>query len=108
MINTVIIEDKKRTSDHLVALIKEVEHEMTMKYLMQINGSQKRSRIIVRKGIENISLLLSDVVLFFTENKITYVIDKSGKKYMTDKNLTDLERELDNKTFFRASRQYIL
>jgi two-component system LytT family response regulator len=84
------------------------EHEMTMKYLMQINGSQKRSRIIVRKGIENISLLLSDVVLFFTENKITYVIDKSGKKYMTDKNLTDLERELDNKTFFRASRQYIL
>jgi DNA-binding LytR/AlgR family response regulator len=84
------------------------EHEFTMKYLMQFNGLQKRSRIVVRKGIENISLLLSDVVLFYTENKITYVIDKNGKKYMTDKNLTDLEKELDDKTFFRASRQYIL
>lgn len=84
------------------------EHELTMKYLMQFNGLQKKSRIVVRKGIENISLLLSDVVLFYTENKITYVIDKNGKKYMSDKNLTDLEKELDDKTFFRASRQYIL
>lgn len=84
------------------------EHEMTMKYLMQFNGNQKKSRIIVRKGIENISLLLSDVVLFFTENKITYVVDRNGKKYMLDKNLTDLEKELDNRIFFRASRQYIL
>ncbi|HWJ30468.1 MAG TPA: LytTR family DNA-binding domain-containing protein [Flavisolibacter sp.] len=84
------------------------EHELTMKYLMQFNGLQKKSRIVVRKGFENISLLLSDVVLFYTENKITYVIDKNGKKYMSDKNLTDLEKELDDKTFFRASRQYIL
>lgn len=71
-------------------------------------SQQKRTRILVKKGLENISLLLEDIVLFFTENKIVYVIDKSGRKYLIDKNLTDLETELDSRTFFRVNRQYIV
>jgi DNA-binding LytR/AlgR family response regulator len=75
---------------------------------LQQFGKQKRTRLIVKKGLENISLLLEDVVLFFTENKIVYVIDKCGKKYLADKNLSDLEVELDQKIFFRVNRQYII
>ena len=66
------------------------------------------SIIIVKKGTENISLKLEDVVLFYTENKIVYVIDRSGKKYLADKNLSLLEQELDNSVYFRANRQYII
>jgi DNA-binding LytR/AlgR family response regulator len=58
--------------------------------------------------MENIAMRLEDIVLFYTENKIVYVIDKNGKKYMTDKNLSDLEDELDDVIFFRANRQYIV
>ncbi len=75
---------------------------------LQHFGKHKKTRLIVKKGLENISLLLEDVVLFFTENKIVYVIDKCGKKYLADKNLSDLEVELDPKTFFRVNRQYIV
>lgn len=71
-------------------------------------GQPKKTRLIVKKGLEHISLLLEDVVLFFTENKIVYVIDKGGKKYLVDKNLGDLEHELDGKMFFRVNRQYIV
>lgn len=70
--------------------------------------NKKKSRILVRKGIENIPLRLEDIVLFYTENKVVYVIDKDGKKYFADKNLTDLEHELDEAMFFRANRQYII
>lgn len=68
----------------------------------------KKARMIVRKGLENISLPVEDIALFFTENKIVYVVDKNGRKYLADKNLSDLEEELDHKLFFRANRQYIL
>lgn len=71
-------------------------------------GKQKRTRLIVKKGLEHVSLLLEDIVLFFTENKIVYVIDKKGRKYLADKNLGDLEQELDQKTFFRVNRQFII
>ena len=58
--------------------------------------------------MENISLRLDEIAVFYTENKIVYVVDQSGKKYLADKNLTDLEEELDENTFFRANRQYIV
>lgn len=76
--------------------------------LMQSFAPKKRSRLLVHKGLEHISLRLNDIVLFYTENKIVFVIDNLGKKYLCDKNLTDLEAELDKEIFFRVNRQYII
>jgi len=76
--------------------------------LMQYVGDHKKKRMLVKKGLENISLRLDDVVLFYTENKIVYVIDRWGKKYLADKNLGELEEDLDTTSFFRANRQYII
>ena len=70
--------------------------------------SRKRTRFIVKKGLENISLRLEDIVFFFTENKVVYVVDKWNKKYIADKNLGELEEDLDRDIFFRANRQYIV
>lgn len=76
--------------------------------LLQYIGNHKKKRLVVKKGMENISLRLEDVVLFYTENKIVYVIDKYAKKYLADKNLGELEESLDETIFFRANRQYII
>ena len=46
--------------------------------------------------------------MFYTENKLVYVIDKSGQKSIIDKTLNELESELDDSVFFRANRQYII
>jgi len=76
--------------------------------LLQYIGNHKKKRMIVKKGMENISLRLEDTVLFYTENKIVYVIDRWAKKYLADKNLAELEEELDDTIFFRVNRQYII
>jgi DNA-binding LytR/AlgR family response regulator len=76
--------------------------------LVQYIGNHKKKRMIVKKGMENISLRLDDVALFYTENKIVYVLDRWGKKYLAEKNLAELEDELDENSFFRANRQYIV
>lgn len=70
--------------------------------------TSKKTRIIVKKGASNISLLLSDVVFFYTENLVVYVYDNKGNKYLIDKSLNSLESELDLRNFFRVNRQYIL
>jgi DNA-binding LytR/AlgR family response regulator len=76
--------------------------------LLKYMTGKKKTRLLVKKGLENIALRLDDIVLLYSENKIVYVTDKTGKKYLTDKNLTELEEELDDTIFFRANRQYIL
>ncbi|MEO5783604.1 MAG: LytTR family DNA-binding domain-containing protein [Ginsengibacter sp.] len=72
-----------------------------------INGN-KKTRLLVKKGIETISIKLEDIVMFYTENRIVYVIDSLGKKYLIDKSLNELEEELNGSIFFRANRQYLV
>jgi DNA-binding LytR/AlgR family response regulator len=80
----------------------------TLQTFLQHFVQPKKKRLVVKKGLESIPLLLEEVALFFTENKVVYVIDKRSRKYLCDKNLSDLEEELDKKTFFRVNRQYIV
>ena len=56
----------------------------------------------------NVPLRLEDIVLFYTEDKISYAVDRDGKKYICEKNLTELEELLTSGGFFRANRQYIV
>jgi DNA-binding LytR/AlgR family response regulator len=83
-------------------------NQTSVNNLIEHLNVRKRNRLLVRRGLENIPLRLQDIVFFYTENKIVYVIDNAGKKYIVDKNLTELAHELDDNLFFRANRQYIL
>ena len=69
---------------------------------------KKRTRLVVKKGIENIFILLDNIVFFYTENKIVFAIDHTGKKYVANGSLATLQPELDSNIFFRANRQYIV
>ena len=69
---------------------------------------KRRERLIVKKGFANVLLKIEDIVLFYTESRVVYVLDKEGRRYMCDQNLSELETFLDDHTFFRANRQYII
>jgi DNA-binding LytR/AlgR family response regulator len=90
-----------------LARYKTLENHFSQHAFYRSLRQKSRTRLLVKKGIENIPLLLQDIVIIYTENKLVFVIDKDGKKYITDKHLGELEEELDNTIFFRANRQYI-
>lgn len=70
--------------------------------------SASRSRLLAKRGVDTVLLKTEDVILFYTENKVVFVIDRFSKKYLIDKTLSELETELDPQLFFRANRQYII
>ncbi len=76
--------------------------------LMNFVNHKSKSRLLVKSGPENILLRLEDIILFYTENKIVFAIDRFSKKYIADKPLTQLATELDENVFFRANRRYIV
>ncbi len=81
---------------------------MSISKMMNFIEGKHKSRLLVKRGQAHILLRLEDVILFYTENKIVFAIDKLSQKYILDKTLTELEIELDQDTFFRANRQYIV
>ncbi|MEO6548566.1 MAG: LytTR family DNA-binding domain-containing protein [Ferruginibacter sp.] len=71
--------------------------------------NQKRNRIIIRKGMEFQSIKADDIACFYTEHKLIFSIDKDSKKFLTEaRNLSELIEELDEHTFFRVNRKYIV
>lgn len=75
------------------------------------NNSQekKKSRIIVKRGMEFQAIRTEDIVYFFTEHKLVFLVDKDNRKYMAEaNNLSELEVELDPNMFYRANRKYIV
>ena len=98
---------------HSIRKYKTLQHHFlnrngTIRSFLQNHLTNKKTRIIVKKGHNFISLLLDDVVLFYTENLLVFAVDQQGNKFLVDKNLNALEEDLDSNTFFRANRQYIL
>jgi DNA-binding LytR/AlgR family response regulator len=74
-----------------------------------LSQDRKKSRILVRKGVDFQAVRLEDAGYFFTEHKLIFLVDKENRKYMAEKNnLSELEEELDKNIFYRANRKYII
>jgi DNA-binding LytR/AlgR family response regulator len=69
---------------------------------------KKKTRLIVRKGAENIALRVEEIAFIYRDNTIIVAVDKEEKKYLCDRNLSALEEELDEAMFFRANRKYLV
>ena len=91
-----------------LAKYKTLEKHFTQHAFIRSLTSRRKTRLLVNKGTETVPLKIEDVAIIYTENKIVYVVDKDGKKYMLDRYLADLEKELDPTMFFRVNRQYIV
>jgi DNA-binding LytR/AlgR family response regulator len=92
---------------------KNLQHHFINNYSSIIDFLQlsrkNKSRIIVKKGIEFLSLKLEDVVYFFTEHKLVFAVDKDNKKFLCETgSLADVETIVDEKFFFRANRKFII
>lgn len=102
---------KPITEDKLARAIEKVrnlkDHFLQGNVDALVRREQPLTRIVGRKGTEFISLSLDDVAFFFSEHKIVFVRDFSGKQLIVDRNLSELEASLPPAHFFRINRKFI-
>ncbi|MCB0570353.1 MAG: response regulator transcription factor [Phaeodactylibacter sp.] len=73
-----------------------------------IQGEQYNKRFLIRIGQSIRVVEMKDAAYFYTENKITFVATKEGKRYPLDQSLEKIEELLDPQVFFRINRQFII
>lgn len=69
---------------------------------------QRRKRFLIKIGTRYNTLESTDVAFAYTENKINYLVNKSGKHFPVDQSLEQLEQELGKDLFFRINRSFII
>ena len=78
-----------------------------LKILNNIQSTSPKDRILAKKGTEYIALNTNDIAYFFTEHKIVFAKDFTGRQLIIDKTITELEEMVDKSKFFRLNRKYL-
>ncbi|HSG67207.1 MAG TPA: LytTR family DNA-binding domain-containing protein [Bacteroidales bacterium] len=80
--------------------------EQLKKILSLVPGKQYKSRFISRLGEQIKSIGIEEIAYFKAEDKLTFIIDRNGRRYIVDHTLEELESMLDPEKFFRLNRTY--
>lgn len=114
---------KVNAIDYLLKPIKKVELERsiqkfkdwanteTFNYgkLAEILKKDKPSQRFLLKVGQRLRLVdTADAAYFFSEDKITFLVDWKGQRFALDQSLEKLEESLDPNQFFRVNRQFII
>jgi two-component system, LytTR family, response regulator LytT len=76
--------------------------------LLKTTPPEYKSRFMVKLGQKIVALPAEKIAYFFSENKLTFIVSRDGKRYPTDQPLEELVDVLDPKIFFRINRQFII
>ena len=102
-----ITEDKLKRSLEKVKKLEQHFFLGNLQKIIQQQTSSYNTRIVARKGTEFVALNHEEIAYFFSEHKIVFVRDFTGRQMIVDKTLTELELQLDPKSFFRLNRKFI-
>ena len=75
--------------------------------LLQLEKKAFKSRFLVRFGEKIQSIAMEEVAFFFSEERVTFLQTKEGKKYVLDATLEQVESQIDPEVFFRINRKYL-
>lgn len=67
-----------------------------------------KDRLVVKKGTNYYVMKTDEVAFIYTESRVVFLIDKTGERYIIEKNLSELELELPDRKFFRVNRKFIV
>jgi len=72
-------------------------------------GTEKfKKRFLVKRGNDYIAVKTEDIAYFYAVHKLICMVERSGQKFILDKSLSDLEKEIDPAVFYRANRKYLV
>lgn len=74
--------------------------------MLESRKPQYKSRFLVKLGQKIRSVAVTDLLYFFTEDKLTFLMTKEGEKFPVDFSLEELESLVDPNQFFRINRKY--
>ena len=67
-----------------------------------------KKRFLVKRGTDYITIRTEAIAFFYATHKLVCMVDEGNQKFILDKSLADLEKELDPAQFYRANRKYLV
>ena len=99
-----------KSLEKISLLEKHFQQKSLQKVLKTIEtpGKQYREFLLVKSGLEHLSIPVNEIAYCFTEYKLVFIKHRNDKNYLIDQTLSQICDQLDPGEFFRANRQFII
>ena len=77
-------------------------------YAMQMLSKKHKERFVIKVGEHLRSIEITEVLFFFSLEKVTFVQTRDGRKHILDFTMDQVEGLIDPKRFFRINRKYMV
>jgi len=67
-----------------------------------------KKRFLVKRGTDYITIKCDDIACFYATHKLVCLLDCNNQKFILDKSLADIEKEVDPSQFYRVNRKYLV
>ncbi len=81
---------------------------MIEQFLQNLSPEKSRQRFMVKEGNSMTFVPTNDILFFYSEDGISFLVNHKGKRYIVDQTLDIIEKEIDPKAFFRINRGQII
>ncbi|WP_159467057.1 LytTR family DNA-binding domain-containing protein [Dyadobacter sp. 3J3] len=78
-----------------------------IRVLLQPAQKVYKNRFLVKIGERIQTIAIDEIGIFYSEDKVTFLMTKQGKKFIIDYTLDEVENLLNPEMFFRLNRKYI-
>jgi DNA-binding LytR/AlgR family response regulator len=84
------------------------DYRLLMEQLKDASSTNYRNRFLAKVGQRLFFIPAGDVAYFAADNKIVFLIDREGNRFVINSTMEKLEAELNPKDFFRLNRKIII
>ena len=74
--------------------------------LAMLQGPSYKERFVVKSGANLLTVAVEDILYFWSQDKMTWIRIKDGRKHVVEYTLEQLDSMLDPKKYFRVNRKY--
>jgi DNA-binding LytR/AlgR family response regulator len=100
--------EKYKASPYFKAPLLLKEQQYALEKVHQLLTRQYKKRFLIKSGLHIRSCPVEEILYFYSLQKGTYATVLSGRTYLLDHTLEQLETLLDPAVFFRINRKYII
>ena len=93
---------------NLADIFKPADYRLLMEQVKDNSLVNYRNRFLAKVGQRLFFIPASEVAYFAADNKIVFLIDREGNRFVINNTMENLENELNPKDFFRLSRKIII
>ncbi len=87
------------------------EHDLSakiVKLVQAMNTTKYKERLLIKRG-QQLSYLKTEATAYcYADGKLCYAVDFNNHKYLLEHNLTQLEEQLQPRTFYRINRHLLV